>query len=67
VLLTGDVPSPLKPPPGCPFHPRCRYAIPSCRTDAPPLAEAKPLHWAACVPLPFKDKPSEAALTEINA
>ncbi len=63
VLLTGDVPSPLKPPPGCRFHPRCRYAEPSCRTDEPPLEEAKPGHRAACPVQPFKERPSEAALT----
>jgi oligopeptide/dipeptide ABC transporter ATP-binding protein len=63
ILLTGDVPSPLKPPTGCSFHPRCRYAVPPCKTETPPLAEAKPAHWAACPVLPFKASTSEAALT----
>ena len=67
VLLHGDVPSPLKPPPGCHFHPRCRYAVESCRVQVPPLAEAKPGHWAACPVLPFQHQPSQAALTEIKA
>jgi oligopeptide transport system ATP-binding protein len=62
VLLSGDVPSPLKPPPGCSFHPRCRYAVPSCKLETPPLAEAKTRHWAACPVLPFKAEASEAAL-----
>jgi oligopeptide/dipeptide ABC transporter ATP-binding protein len=66
ILLTGDVPSPLKPPPGCAFHPRCRYAEDRCRIEAPPLDQAKPGHDAACHPLPFKDTPSQAALTEIK-
>ena len=65
ILLTGDVPSPLKPPSGCRFHPRCRYMIESCRTDDPALSEAKPGHLAACPVRPFKDKCSEAALVSL--
>ncbi len=63
VILSGDVPSPLSPPSGCSFHPRCRYALPSCKTETPPLDEAKERHWAACPVLPFKAKTSAAALT----
>lgn len=37
IVLQGDVPSPANPPPGCPFHPRCSYAIPACRAAVPPL------------------------------
>ena len=48
VLLEGDMPSPVSPPPGCPFHPRCRYAEPACREALPPLLERAPGHWAAC-------------------
>jgi peptide/nickel transport system ATP-binding protein/oligopeptide transport system ATP-binding protein len=48
VILTGDVPSPINPPPGCHFHTRCPYAMPRCRTDAPMLREVLPSHWAAC-------------------
>ncbi|MBV8751485.1 MAG: dipeptide ABC transporter ATP-binding protein [Hyphomicrobiales bacterium] len=47
-ILTGDVPSPIKPPPGCHFHTRCRYAMPRCRQEAPALREVQPGHWAAC-------------------
>ena len=65
ILLTGDVPSPLKPPSGCRFHPRCRYMIESCRTDDPALSEAKPGHFAACPVRPFKNKTSEAALVSL--
>jgi len=65
ILLTGDVPSPLKPPSGCRFHPRCRYMIDSCRVDDPALTEAKPAHFAACPVRPFKDKCSEAALVSL--
>ena len=62
ILLTGDVPSPLDPPSGCRFHPRCRYMKEACRVNDPPLAEAKPGRLTACPVLPFKNQPSEAAL-----
>jgi oligopeptide/dipeptide ABC transporter ATP-binding protein len=48
VILTGDVPSPINPPPGCHFHARCPYAMPRCRTDVPALREVTPGHVAAC-------------------
>jgi peptide/nickel transport system ATP-binding protein len=48
VILKGDVPSPINPPAGCHFHTRCPYAHARCRTEAPPLREVVPLHWAAC-------------------
>jgi oligopeptide transport system ATP-binding protein len=48
IVLVGDVPSPIAPPPGCRFHPRCRYATEVCRTDEPPLLEHGPGHIAAC-------------------
>jgi len=48
VILTGDVPSPIKPPSGCHFHARCPYAMARCRTESPTLREVQPGHWAAC-------------------
>ncbi len=48
VILTGDVPSPINPPPGCHFHARCPYAMPRCKTDVPALREVVPGHVAAC-------------------
>ena len=49
IVLPGDVPSPIHPPAGCPFHPRCRLAeLPRCGTEAPALREVTPGHWAAC-------------------
>ncbi len=49
VVLEGDVPSPINPPPGCRFHTRCPYAIQACKEVVPPLAEIKPNHFAACI------------------
>ena len=48
VILTGDVPSPIKPPPGCHFHTRCPYAMQACRNEAPELREVQPDHWVSC-------------------
>ena len=48
ILLQGDVPSPVSPPPGCPFHTRCGYAEPACRDALPALTERAPGHFAAC-------------------
>jgi oligopeptide/dipeptide ABC transporter ATP-binding protein len=48
VILAGDVPSPINPPPGCHFHTRCPYAMRRCRSDEPVLRQVLPKHWAAC-------------------
>jgi oligopeptide/dipeptide ABC transporter ATP-binding protein len=47
-LLQGDVPSPVNPPPGCHFHPRCPYAVGLCKVQTPALREVRPGHQAAC-------------------
>jgi oligopeptide transport system ATP-binding protein len=48
VILKGDVPSPIDPPPGCHFHPRCLFAKEICKNDIPQLKEVQKGHWAAC-------------------
>ena len=48
IVLTGDVPSPIHPPGGCPFHPRCPVAVARCKTEVPPLRELEPGRQAAC-------------------
>ena len=46
--IKGEIPSPLNPPPGCHFHPRCPHAMPICRDAAPVLREVAPGHRSAC-------------------
>jgi oligopeptide transport system ATP-binding protein len=48
IVLTGDIPSPVNPPPGCRFHTRCPLAFDRCKTEVPPLREYAPGHFAAC-------------------
>ena len=48
IILPGDVPSPIHPPPGCPFHPRCPVAEARCKTEVPPLRELASGHHTAC-------------------
>jgi peptide/nickel transport system ATP-binding protein len=48
IVLQGDVPSPINPPSGCRFHPRCRYATERCRVERPKLAEIEPGRLVAC-------------------
>ncbi len=48
IILEGDVPSPVNPPSGCNFHPRCWKAQAICREVVPPLEEKQPHHYAAC-------------------
>jgi len=46
--MKGELPSPLAPPPGCHFHPRCPHVIPRCRSEAPQLKQIAPGHRSAC-------------------
>ena len=48
IVLTGEVPSPLDPPGGCAFHPRCPFVMERCATDIPVLREYQPGHATAC-------------------
>ncbi len=48
IILKGDVPSPIEPPPGCRFHTRCIYAQDICSTEEPALRETDPHHLVAC-------------------
>lgn len=48
VAIRGEIPSPLNPPSGCHFHPRCPYAMPRCREEQPALKEIAPLRFSAC-------------------
>jgi len=47
-LIRGEPPSPINPPPGCRFHPRCPYAIDKCRTEEPVLKDVGGDHYVAC-------------------
>ena len=47
-VIQGEVPSPINPPSGCVFHPRCEYAVTRCRGDVPDRRELRPAHWVAC-------------------
>lgn len=51
VNLSGDLPSPLRPPDGCAFHPRCPYATPACVASKPALESVGPEHRASCLRL----------------
>jgi len=46
--ITGNLPSPYNPPPGCKFHPRCPYAFDRCRVEEPPEVEVSPGHIVCC-------------------
>ncbi len=49
IILTGDVPSPINPPSGCNFHPRCQMAIDQCSKETPELRLVGEEHWVACL------------------
>ena len=46
--IQGEIPSPLNPPSGCHFHPRCPHAMPRCKAEVPQLKEIAPLRFSAC-------------------
>lgn len=48
LVMQGDVADPSNPPPGCYFHPRCRYAVDKCKIESPEFRELKPDHFVAC-------------------
>jgi oligopeptide/dipeptide ABC transporter ATP-binding protein len=48
VVISGEVPSPINPPPGCRFHTRCPYMKEICRKEEPQLQEMGKEHWVAC-------------------
>jgi oligopeptide/dipeptide ABC transporter ATP-binding protein len=47
-IIKGEIPSPMNPPPGCVFHPRCEVAVDGCSEAVPEFRELKPGHWVAC-------------------
>ncbi len=47
-VIQGEIPSPINPPPGCVFHPRCGIAVDECKRLVPEFREVKPGHWVAC-------------------
>ena len=48
IVLSGEIPSPIDPPSGCPFHPRCPLAEARCHSEPPALREVAPGHWTSC-------------------
>jgi peptide/nickel transport system ATP-binding protein len=58
VAIRGEIPSPLAPPPGCHFHPRCPYAMPRCKVERPELREIAPGRRSACH---LNDTPADVA------
>ena len=61
IVLEGEVADPANPPPGCAFHPRCRYATEQCRQVVPALEELAPGHWVRCL------RARELALQPVSA
>jgi peptide/nickel transport system ATP-binding protein len=48
VKIKGEIPSPVNPPSGCRFHPRCPYAFDKCKVEEPKMKEVEPGHFVAC-------------------
>jgi oligopeptide transport system ATP-binding protein len=68
IVLAGDPPSPLNPPIGCYFHPRCPYCIQACKEAMPPLIDWSPAHSAACIRVPeITEGLSSAEREEVGA
>jgi oligopeptide/dipeptide ABC transporter ATP-binding protein len=63
IILKGDIPSPVNPPPACPFHTRCFKARPICGQVAPAFEEKTPGHWTACH---FADVPGVTRPEEVK-
>jgi len=66
VAIRGEIPSPLAPPPGCHFHPRCPHAMPRCKIERPALREIAPAQLSACH---LNDAPADSpapSLTEVS-
>jgi oligopeptide transport system ATP-binding protein len=66
IILTGDVPSPINPPPGCHFHTRCPYVMDICRKIEPKFAAAQSGHYVACHLYP-SSLPESTAPTPLQA
>jgi len=64
ILLRGDLPSPISPPPGCRFHTRCPYVFDRCRTEEPELRNVGAAHTAACHLDALPKLASESAIRE---
>jgi oligopeptide/dipeptide ABC transporter ATP-binding protein len=62
IILTGDVPSPIRPPSGCRFHTRCPYVMDHCKVVEPQMTEVSPGHFVSC-----HLRTPNAAMTAINA
>ena len=60
-ILKGEVPSPMNPPPGCVFHPRCARAVGQCGKAVPVLREVEPAHWVACTEVRVPAGPEEVS------
>ena len=67
ILLAGDVPSPIHPPGGCPFHPRCPVAEARCKTEVPSLRELEPGRFAACHLAGHTLRTGQSSLTTLSA